>query len=115
MGSIMLYQFLKELKIQLKNQANPSKIKKSYGAWTNIFPDEEAKKEAIKKTAEERKTPIEAIAEQMKRALVGTKEEIIEKMKEYNKLKLNHFIIMFPYQEELDQMKIFKEEILPNI
>ncbi|MCG3220639.1 MAG: hypothetical protein H7641_04600 [Candidatus Heimdallarchaeota archaeon] len=51
----------------------------------------------------------------MKRALVGTKEVLIEKMKEYKKLKLDHFIIMFPYQKELEQMKIFSEEILPKI
>ena len=94
---------------------DPSKIKKSYGAWTDIFPNEEAKKEAIKKSAEERKVPVEAVEEQMMRALVGTKDDIIEKMKEYKKLKLDHFIIMFPYQKELEQMRIFKEEILPKI
>ena len=94
---------------------DPSKIKKSYGAWADIFPDEEAKKEAIKKSAEERKTSVEVVEERMKRALVGTIEEIIAKMKEYKKLNLDHFIIMFPYQRELEQMKIFKEEILPKI
>ncbi len=94
---------------------DPSMIKKSYGAWTDVFEDEKAKLEAIKKLAEERKVPIEEVEKGMKRALVGTREEIIEKMKEYQKLKLDHFIIMFPYQKELEQMKIFKEEILPKI
>ncbi|MCG3221611.1 MAG: LLM class flavin-dependent oxidoreductase, partial [Candidatus Heimdallarchaeota archaeon] len=37
---------------------NPTKIKKSYGAWIDIYADEEAKKEAIKKAAEERKVPV---------------------------------------------------------
>ncbi len=94
---------------------DPASIKKSYGALTDIYADEEAKKEAKKKAAEERKVPIEEVEKGMKRALVGTKEEIIEKMKEYKKLKLDHFIIMFPYQKELEQMKIFKEEIFPKI
>jgi alkanesulfonate monooxygenase SsuD/methylene tetrahydromethanopterin reductase-like flavin-dependent oxidoreductase (luciferase family) len=94
---------------------DPSKIKKSYGAWTDIFEDEEAKKEAIKNAAEERKVPVEAVEENMKRALVGTKEEIIEKLKGYKDLNLDHFIIMFPYQKELEQMKIFNDEILPKV
>ncbi|MCG3226268.1 MAG: LLM class flavin-dependent oxidoreductase [Candidatus Heimdallarchaeota archaeon] len=94
---------------------DPASIKKSYGALTDIYADEEAKKEAKKKAAEERKVPIEEVEKGMKRALVGTKEEIIEKMKEYKKLKLDHFIIMFPYQKELEQMKIFKEEIFQKI
>ena len=58
---------------------------------------------------------IEAVEENMKRALVGTKDEIIEKLKGYKTLNLDHFIIMFPYQKELEQMKIFKEEILTKV
>ncbi len=94
---------------------DPSKIKKSYGAWTDVFPDEEAKKEAILKSAEERKVSAEEIEKGMERALVGTKDEIVEKLKRYKNLNLDHFIIMFPYQKELEQMKIFKKEIIPRV
>ena len=58
---------------------------------------------------------MEEIEKGMERALVGTKEEIVEKLRSYKSLNLDHFIIMFPYQKELEQMKIFKEEILPKV
>ena len=92
-----------------------SKIKKSYGAWIDIFPDEKSKKEAIQRSAKERKVSIEEIEKGMERTLVGTKDEIVEKLKGYKDLNLDHFIIMFPYQKELEQMKIFKEEIIPKV
>ena len=94
---------------------DPSKIKKSYGAWTDIFSDEKAKNEAIIKSSEERKVPVEEIEKGMERTLVGTKEELVEKLKGYKSLNLDHFIIMFPYQKELEQMMIFNEEILPKV
>ena len=90
-------------------------MKKSYGAWTQIYIDEEQKVKHLKETAEHQKITVEELEQRLSKILHGTPEEIVSQIKDYNKIGTDHFIFFLPLKEEVDQMKLFKEKIMPKI
>ena len=42
------------------------------------------------------------------------KEEIIEKIREYERIGIEHVIFMFPQKQEVEQTKLFAKEIMPK-
>ncbi len=90
-------------------------IKKSCGLWTRLYDDEEEKIESWKMIAEKRGMSFEEVEQRMSRALHGTKDEIISRLKEYKRLGVTHFIFMFPQGQEIEHIKIFSEKIIPQI
>ncbi len=98
-----------------KYDRKPKEIKRSYGAFTSIYPDEESKKKEMKKMAEERKISLEEMEKRMESTLHGTVEEIIDRIKSYEKIGIEHIIFMFPHEQEIKQLKDFAEKIMPKI
>ncbi|MCG3260109.1 MAG: hypothetical protein H7644_10200 [Candidatus Heimdallarchaeota archaeon] len=90
-------------------------MKKSYGAWAQIYKDEEEKEKHLKETAEHQKISIEELEKRLETILHGTPDEIISKLKDYKKIGVDHFIMFFPLKEEVEQIKIFAEKIMPKI
>lgn len=93
----------------------PSDLLRSYGIWTRIYADEQEKKKAIEEFASKRNMSIEEVKKRFEGSLHATIEEAIEKLKIYKELGVSHFIFMFPQNAEIDQMKLFAEEIIPKI
>ena len=94
---------------------DPKLMKKSYGAWSHIYKDEEEKKTHLKETAEHQKITTEELETRLTQILHGTPDEIIAKIKDYEKIGVDHFIMFFPQKEEVEQIKIFAEKIMPKI
>ena len=65
--------------------------------------------------AEKRKISLEEYKSRVAGALVGTKEDVTQKLKEYKELGVTHYIFMVPYQQEVEYMNLFDTEILPEM
>jgi len=98
-----------------KHNRSPKDIRRSYGAFTSIYSDVETKKKEMKKMAEERKISLEEMEKRIESALHGTSEEIVEKIRAYRKIGIEHMIFMFPHKQEVEQIKFFAENIASKI
>ncbi len=94
---------------------DPQTLKKSYGAWTRIYPDEETKEAVWKEMSEKRGMKYEDFVKRMEGTLHGTAEEIVEKLKAYKELGITHFIFMFPQNKEIESIELFSEKIIPKV
>ena len=111
-----LEQKFDKLDSMMVEHGRDSKImKKSYGAWSQIYKDEEEKKKHLKETAEHQKISVEELETRLANILHGTPDEIIGKIKDYKKIGVDHFIMFFPQNEEVEQIEIFANEIMPKI
>ncbi len=93
----------------------PKDLKRSYGIWSRIYESEEEKRKVMNDIAEKRGFNQEEIEKRFEGSMHGTREEITEWLKAYNKLGAEHFIFMFPENKEIEQMKILTEEIIPKV
>ncbi|MHA2250276.1 MAG: LLM class flavin-dependent oxidoreductase [Candidatus Kariarchaeaceae archaeon] len=96
-----------------KYDRDPKSLMKSYGVWTRIYSNEDEKIEAWKKICEERGFTMEQLEKRLEGALHGTPEEILGKLRKYHQLGIDYFIFMFPKDQEIESMQIFKEKIIP--
>lgn len=94
---------------------DPKDMKKSYGAWAQIYKDEEEKEKHLKETAEHQKITVEELEQRLSKILHGTPEEIISKIKSYKDIGVDHLILFFPLKEEIEQMNLFKNTIMSKI
>ncbi len=104
-----LNQFAKEYK------RDPSDIKRSLGFWVKIYESEEQMEIDFQKEAQKRNISVKKYKQRIDGALVGTKNQIIEKLCNYINIGVSHFIFMFPYQKEKDYIRIFNSEILSQL
>jgi len=108
-------KFTKLEDLMIKHGRNPKNMKKSYGSWTHIYKDEEEKKKHLKETAEHQKISVKELEERLSKILHGTPEEIISKIKDYKRIGVDHLILFFPLKQEVEQMKLMAEKIIPKI
>lgn len=106
---IQLEPMMEEQGRSLKN------LKKSVGLWTRIYEDEEEKQHVMEEIALKRGMSIEQVKKRYENSLHGTIPEIIQRLKEFKKIGVTHFIFMFPYNQEIEQVKVFQEEIMNKI
>ena len=90
-------------------------MKKSYDAWTQIYIDKEQKEKHLKETAENQKISVEELEQRLAKIIRGTPDEIVSQIKEHKILGTEHLIFFFPLKEEVEQMKLFKEKIMPKV
>ena len=88
---------------------------KSYGVWTRIYESTEEKHKIFGEIAEKRGFTVEHVEERYSGSLHGTIDEIKEKLQQYKKLGITHFIFMFPQDQEIRSMEIFNKEIIDKI
>ena len=98
-----------------KYDRDPKSLKRSYGIWSRIYESDEEKKRVWKEVAEKRGFSKEEIEKRYEGSMHGTREEITEWLRAYEKLGAEHFIFMFPQDKEIEQMKILTEEIIPKL
>ncbi len=111
----LFQKFLKLDELMIKYGRDPRDMKKSYGAWAQIYRDEDEKKKHLKETAEHQKIKVEELEQRLSRIIHGTPDEIVSKIKEYKKIGVDHMIWFFPVKEEVEQMQLFKKEIMSKI
>ncbi|MFW9990629.1 MAG: LLM class flavin-dependent oxidoreductase [Candidatus Odinarchaeota archaeon] len=97
------------------SEASRNKLLRSVGFWVRLYASEEEKQAKMKEGAQQRNFSIEEYTKRLEGALVGTKEEITEKLAKYIKLGVTHFVFMFPAKEEPTYLRIFNDEIFPSV
>ncbi len=90
-------------------------LRRSVGFWVQVYSDQVEMVKGIEQEAKKRNISIDEYKHRLKGALVGTPEDLIEKLQEYQKLNISHYIFMFPHQKESEYIRIFEEEILPAL
>ncbi len=108
-------KFYKLDNMMVEHGRDPKIMKKSYGAWSQIYKDEDEKKKHLKETAEHQKVSVEELEKRLANIVHGTPDEIVAKLKDYKKIGVDHFIMFFPQNEEVQQIKIFADKIMPKI
>ncbi|TFG27851.1 LLM class flavin-dependent oxidoreductase [Candidatus Thorarchaeota archaeon] len=98
-----------------KELGRPEEIKKSVGFWTNIFEDESDMEKAIIEGAKKRNISLDKYRERIASSMWGTPDIIVEKLRAYKDLGVTHSIFMFPHKEEIKQIEIFGEKVIPKI
>ncbi|MCY3410341.1 MAG: LLM class flavin-dependent oxidoreductase [Candidatus Heimdallarchaeota archaeon] len=98
-----------------KFDRDPKSLMKSYGVWTRIYESEEEKEKVWKEIMARRGFTWDELERRFDGSLHGTTEEIIDKLSKYIKLGIDHFIFMFPQNQEIESMRIFNESIIPKI
>ncbi len=94
---------------------NPEAFNRSVGLWTRCFKSKAEMEDQITKAAKERGIQQDEYRKRVSKALWGTPEMIASRLREYADCGVSHFIFMFPYSQELDQMTLLKEQVLTMI
>lgn len=94
---------------------DPKSLRLSYGVWTRIYEDEDAKEKAWKEICEARNFTMDQLEQRMAGSLHDTPENIVSKLQAYQKLGITDFIFMFPKDAEISSMQTFEEKILPKL
>ncbi len=98
-------------KIANKFNRKVEDIKKSCGLWTRIYADEEEKTQTFKEMAKKRGISLKELQKRLEGTLHGTVDEIMEKLRQYKRIGITHLIVMFPYQHEKEQIRLFSKII----
>jgi alkanesulfonate monooxygenase SsuD/methylene tetrahydromethanopterin reductase-like flavin-dependent oxidoreductase (luciferase family) len=91
---------------------DPSEILKSVGLWTRYFESEEAMETAIKENAAKRGVSEIEYRGRVSSSLWGTADQMVEKLREYERIGVTHLILMFPPQQEVEQIKSMSKSVL---
>ena len=57
---------------------------------------------------------IEKYRDRIPSSMWGTPDVIVEKLQAYENLGVTHLIFMFPHEEEIKQLKIFGNKVIPK-
>jgi alkanesulfonate monooxygenase SsuD/methylene tetrahydromethanopterin reductase-like flavin-dependent oxidoreductase (luciferase family) len=96
-----------------KHDRDPEKILKSVGCWTRILESETEMKEKIKSGAVSRGISEDTYRKRVQSSLWGTPEIIADRLVKYKDQGVSDIILMFPYGEKREQIKMFGETVLP--
>lgn len=92
-----------------------SDIQKSLGLWTRIFNTEEEKEAAVAENAKTRNISTEEYRERIDKALWGTANQILARLREFEAIGVEHLVFMFPHKQELNQIKNFGKSVLSKL
>ena len=70
---------------------------------------------AISENAAKRGVSEEKYRERISSALWGTPKMMVERLGQYIGLGVSHIILMLPHDEELDQIKLIGQKVLPKM
>ena len=92
-------------------------IERTLGIIVVLGEDEEQIRGKVKEMLREwgSELNVDQYLERLKGALVGTPEQIIDSLKEYMKLGVDHFILMFPDVREVTPLAYFATEVISNL
>ena len=89
-----------------KTDRETSGYRKTLGYWTRVFESEGQIDEAIHSNAKKRGIPEEEYRKRVESALWGTPESIRGRLREYKDAGASDVILMFPHQQETQQMEM---------
>lgn len=92
-------------------------IERTLGIIVVLGEDEEQIRGKVKEMLREwgSELNVDQYRERLKGALVGTPEQIIDSLKKYMKLGVDHFILMFPDVREVTPLAYFATEVMSNL
>ena len=104
----------------LKNHCNKVKrdyreIRKSAGLMITMALTQEELDSKLEEQIRNKESPYRRYLGRQPPNIVGTPGEIIKRINDYRDLGIDHFILRFNFGEEIDSMKMFKDEIIPAI
>lgn len=95
---------------------NINKIKRSVGLWTLLVANDKERVQFIRDEAKKQNITEKEVRERYSGALIGTADHILEKIKEYMKIGISHFVFMFlPIGNEAAQFRPFTKQVLSAI
>jgi F420-dependent oxidoreductase-like protein len=117
--SIPIKQYKERLKV-LKNHCKKLKrdyeeIRKSAGLMITMAPTKEELENKLEEQERKKETPYRRYLSRQQPNVVGTPDKIIKRINEYRDLGIDHFILRFNFREDLNSMKLFKDEVLSRI
>lgn len=98
-----------------KEYGRTEPVKLSLGLWAALYDSEDQFEQAVKKRAEQRKLTFDQAKDQLKGALHGTAEFWIHRLKAYQDVGVDHFVLMFPHEKEIASIIKVNELILPYL
>ena len=92
---------------------NPKDISKSVGLWTRIMKSKTEMENRISEGASSRGISKSDYRKRVDSSLWGTPEMIANKLAQYQNQGVSNITLMFPYEEEREQMALFGEAVYP--
>ena len=94
---------------------DPGEIRRSAGLMITIEETQELLEEELESQKRERDTPYRRYLGRQQPNVVGTPEEVAEKVGGYVALGIDHFILRFNFGQEMENMKLFMDKVRKNI
>ncbi len=94
---------------------DPDEIRRSAGLMITMAETQEKLDEELKKQEREMDTPYRRYLSRQQPNIVGTPEEVAEKVGEYVPLGIDHFILRFNFGLELETMNLFMGKVRKGI
>ena len=98
-----------------KYSRDTSEIRKSLGLWTRIFNTEEEMETAILENAKTRNISPKEYRARIDKALWGTADSILARLREFQEIGVEHFIFMFPHGQEMNQIKNIGKSVISKL
>lgn len=108
-------------KIQALNAAcrrhgrDPQSLQKSHFTQIMIAKTQSDLDAMLGQIAKQRGRSVAELREALKAGFVGTPAQCVEQIKAYVDLGVNTFMLMFPYQQELDGLRLVAEHVIPAL
>jgi alkanesulfonate monooxygenase SsuD/methylene tetrahydromethanopterin reductase-like flavin-dependent oxidoreductase (luciferase family) len=90
-------------------------IRKSAGLMITMAKDDDTLKAKLKEREANSNTPYMRYLAKQPTNLIGTTEQVAERIKDYLGLGVDHFIIRFHFGEEVEGMRLFTEKVKPYL
>lgn len=86
-------------------------IRKSAGLMITMAPTERELASKLEEQRRRRGTPLMRYLSRQRPNLVGTPDVVAERMRRYVELGVDHFILRFPFKDEVEAMVLFMDEV----
>lgn len=90
-------------------------IRKSAGLMITMAKDEETLARKVREREEKSGTPYMRYLSRQPANLIGTTDAVADRITEYSGLGVDHFILRFHYGEEIENMRLFVEDVMPRV
>ena len=94
---------------------DPNEIRRSAGLMITMAETREKLDEELEKQERETDTPYRRYLGRQQPNIVGTPEEVAEKVGEYVALGIDHFILRFNFGQEMEHMNLFMDKVRKSI
>ena len=90
-------------------------IRKTHFLTVVTGKDEAGVEERLERVAERDGMSVDVWRQKRSRAFVGTTAELRDWLSRYTELGVTQFMVVFPFQEEADSVKLFADEVIDRV